>query len=146
MNISSWVRRIFIGIAVMAVLYVAACTYMWATQLDHVFEPDTVLQTTPDRLGMKFEEVRIPVGSGSEQGELYVWWIPSDVAGAPTMLYFHGNYRNISNNLEHTQRLHNLGYNVLRADYRGFGRSSGGKPNEMKVYEDAEAEIGRAHV
>jgi fermentation-respiration switch protein FrsA (DUF1100 family) len=134
-----WTRRLSIGAVVIVVLYAAACAYMWATQLDHVFEPELLLQTTPDRLGMKFEELRIPVGSGADQGELQAWWIPAGQPNAPALLYLHGNYRNIGNNLEHTLRLHNLGINVLLSDYRGFGKSSGGRPNEVKVYEDAEA-------
>lgn len=145
MNTGAWTRRLALGATLLASLYLAACGYMWDTQLEHVFVPEPDLQATPDRLGMKYEELRIPVGHGADQGELYAWWIPAEgrsrhVTGdAPTLLYLHGNYRNISNNLDHTQRLHNLGYNILLADYRGFGKSSGGKPNEAKVYEDAEA-------
>lgn len=138
-NMSSWRRRLSIGTVVIVLLYTAACTYLWATQIDHVFEPESLLQTTPDRLGMKFEELRIPVGSGADQGELYGWWVPAEQSNAPTILYLHGNYRNIGNNVEHTLRLHKLGFNVLLPDYRGFGKSSGGRPNEAKVYEDAEA-------
>lgn len=126
-----------VGIA--ALVYLAACTYMWATQREQVFEPSPVLQTTPERMGMKFEELRIPVGSGADQGELDGWWVPAEGANAPTFLYLHGNDRNIANHLEHTQQLHTLGYNVLLVDYRGYGKSSGGKPSEAKVYEDAEA-------
>jgi len=135
----NWTRRLSIGAVAIVVVYAAACTYMWATQLDHVFEPELLLQTTPDRLGMKFEELRIPVGSGADRGELQAWWIPAGQPNAPTLLYLHGNYRNIGNNLEHTLRLHNLGFNVLLSDYRGYGKSSGGRPNEAKVYQDAEA-------
>ena len=40
---------------------------------------------------------------------------------------------------EHATRLHSLGYNLLLVDYRGYGTSSGGKPSEEKVYQDAEA-------
>ena len=135
----NWTRRLSIGAVAIVVVYAAACAYMWATQLDHVFEPELLLQTTPDRLGMKFEELRIPVGSGADRGELQAWWIPAGQPNAPTLLYLHGNYRNIGNNLEHTLRLHNLGFNVLLSDYRGYGKSSGGRPNEAKVYQDAEA-------
>ena len=78
-------------------------------------------------------------GSDADQGELYCWWVPAEQSNAPTFLYLHGNDHNIANHLEHTQRLHNLGYNVLLAEYRGYGKSSGGKPSETKVYEDAEA-------
>ena len=124
-------RSLAISLAVIAVLYASACAYMWATQMQQVFEPSAVLQTTPERMGMKYDALRIPVGSGADQGELDAWWVPADVhaADAPTVLYFHGNYRNIGNNLEHTQRLHNLGYNVLLTDYRGYGKSTGGKPS-----------------
>ncbi len=139
MKMNNWKRRIAVSVGVVLLLYVSACGYMWATQLEHIFEPDSVLQTTPDRMGMKFEELHIPVGSGADQGELYAWWVPAAAANVPTFLYFHGNNRNLANNLDHTQRLHDLGYNVLVADYRGYGKSSGGKPNEAKVYEDAEA-------
>lgn len=135
---SRWKRLLSIGTVVIAALYISACVYMRATQLDHVFEPELALQTTPDRLGMKFEELRIPVGSGADKGELYGWWIPA-ASNAPTILYLHGNYRNIGHNLEHTLRLHNLGFNVLLPDYRGYGKSSGGRPNEAKVYQDADA-------
>ena len=134
-----WARRLGILAGVTVVLYASACAYMWATQRERVFEPTAVWQTTPDRLGMKYTEVHIPAGKGANQGELDGWWVPSDNADAPTVLYFHGNYRNIGNNLQHTWRLHRMGYNVLLADYRGFGKSSGGLPDEAKVYEDAES-------
>ncbi|HEX5364255.1 MAG TPA: alpha/beta hydrolase [Gallionella sp.] len=136
---SRW-RRIAAGVVVVSMAgYLAACGYMWSQQKHLVFEPSPVIQTTPARLGMKFEALRIPVGSGDERGELAAWWVPAERAGAATILYFHGNYRNIGNNLDHTRRLHDLGYNVLLADYRGFGESTGGQPSEARVYEDAEA-------
>jgi fermentation-respiration switch protein FrsA (DUF1100 family) len=136
---NSLLKRSALALSVVALLYASACVYMWSTQMDQVFEPTPVLQTTPDRLGMKYDAMRIPVGSGEEQGELDAWWVPALQAHAPVVIYFHGNYRNIGNNLEHTLRLHRLGFNVLLADYRGYGKSSGGKPSEIKMYEDAEA-------
>ena len=135
---NTWKRRLALVLGVAALLYASECAYMWDTQKSHVFEPTHTLQTTPDRLGMKYDELRIPVGKGESRGELDAWWIPTDT-DAPTLLYFHGNDRNISDNLEHTLRLHKMGYNVLLPDYRGYGKSNGGKPSEAKVYEDAEA-------
>lgn len=130
----NWRKRFTVAAGGIALLYASACYYMWATQMTQVFEPTDVWQTTPDRMGMKYEELKIP----EKQGELDAWWAPSDKASAPTVLYFHGNHRNIGNNLDHTKRLHELGYNVLLADYRGYGKSRGGPPSEAKVYEDAE--------
>ena len=138
-SLNRW-QRITIGFSVTAMsLYLAACGYMWSQQKSLIFEPSPVIQTTPARLGIKFEALRIPVGSADDSGELAGWWVQAEQPGAATMLYFHGNYRNIGNNLDHMQRLHDLGYNVLLVDYRGFGESTGGAPSEAKVYEDAEA-------
>jgi len=83
--------------------------------------------------------VRIPSGSGAEQGELYAWWIAADQADAPTLLYLHGNDKNVSHDIDNAARMHGLGYNLLLVDYRGYGKSTGGEPSEAKVYEDAEA-------
>lgn len=115
--------------------YVVACTYMWATQKEHIFKPEAAIQTTPERLGMRYDDVRIPSG----RGELDAWWIPGIDAHAPAILYLHGNARNVGHNVEHVARLHAMGYAVLLVDYRGFGNSTGGPPDEQKTYADAEA-------
>ncbi len=139
---SVWSRRAAVFIAVLLLMYGGVCSYFWATQRQHIFLPEPQLQTTPARVGMAFEEVRIPVGKGVDGGELHGWWIPAtdNIKGkTPTLLYLHGNLRNIGHNVEHAARLHSLGYNLLLIDYRGFGLSTGGTPSEAKVYEDAEA-------
>lgn len=112
---------------------------IWDTQRESIFEPSPDMQTNPARLGVPFEELHIPSGSGAERGELHAWWIPSAESNAPTVLYLHGSARNISYQLESTLRYHEMGYNLLAVDYRGYGISTGGKPSEDKVYEDAEA-------
>jgi fermentation-respiration switch protein FrsA (DUF1100 family) len=119
--------------------YLAVCAYFWFIQRGEMYEPSPVLQTSPDRLGMKYEQFTIPSGSRAERGELYSWWIPAAQTGAPTLLYLHGNKSNIAHHIEHTQRLHDAGYNLLLADYRGYGKSTGGAPDEAAMYEDAEA-------
>lgn len=128
-----------IGAAVL--LYFVVCAYMWETQRQQIFEPTQELQTTPDRLGLKFEDVHITSGSGARRGELNAWWIPADRTNAPTLLYLHGNDKNIGHghDLDNALRMHGMGYNVLMVDYRGYGKSSGGPPSESKMYEDAEA-------
>ncbi len=133
-------RRFFALLVLLLAAYASARVYdIWDTQRDSIFEPEAVLQTTPARLGVPFEELRIPSGSGAERGELHAWWIPSGKPDAPTVLYLHGNFRNIGYNLENALRFRALGCNLLLVDYRGYGKSTGGKPSEAKVYEDAEA-------
>ena len=133
-------RRIGALAVLLLVVYASARVYnIWDTQRESIFEPTAVLQTSPARLGAPFEELRIPSGSGAERGDLHAWWIPAEKPDAPTVLYLHGNFRNISYNLENALRYRALGSNLLLVDYRGYGKSSGGKPSEAKVYEDAEA-------
>ena len=132
-------RRLLLLASVSVLLYLLACVYMWSMQRQHIFEPTPLLQTTPERVGMRFEEVHIPSGNGAERGELYGWWIPAEQENAPTMLYLHGNSHNVSHDIQQAARLHSLGYNLLLIDYRGFGKSTGGAPSEAKMYEDAEA-------
>lgn len=138
-----WLRGLMWAGILMLLGYGGAVAYFWTQQRSLVFEPEPVLLTTPARNGLAYDEVRIPSGSGAEQGELVSWWIPATkTAGAPTILYLHGNFRNISLRPEVMRGLHELGYNQLLVDYRGYGQSSGGWPSEAKVYEDAEAAWG----
>lgn len=135
-------KRVLLSAAALALLaYAAVCAYVYQEQRHNIFQPSAVLQTTPDRVGMQYEVVHIPSGSGSERGELYGWWIPGDRPDAPTFLYLHGNDKNVSHihDVAHANRMHSLGYNLLMIDYRGYGLSTGGEPSEAKVYEDAEA-------
>jgi len=135
-------KRFLLPAAALALLaYLAACIYMYEEQRHNIFLPTPELLTTPDRVGMPFEVVRIPSGSGSERGEMYGWWIPAEQPDAPTILYLHGNDINISGvqDIAHAYRLHSMEYNLLMVDYRGYGKSTGGEPSEAKVYEDAEA-------
>ena len=139
--ILKWSRRIRWTLMLLVLAYLALCAYMWSIQKQYVFKPRPLLQTTPERLGMKFEEVHIPSGSGAEKGELYAWWIPAQSMDAPTILYLHGNDKNMSaaSDIDRAARMQTLGYNLLMVDYRGYGKSTGGEPSETKVYEDAEA-------
>ncbi len=139
--ILKWSRRIRWALMAAVLAYLASCAFMWEKQREYIFEPQSQMQTSPDRLGLKFEEVHIPSGSGTERGDLYAWWIPAEHPAAPAILYLHGNDKNIGGDydMEHAARLHDMGYNLLMVDYRGYGKSTGGEPSEAKTYEDAEA-------
>ena len=57
---------------------------------------------------------------------------------------FHGNgyvLEQAAGSVGEVKSLHNLGPNLLLADYRGYGSSSPGTPNETRVYEDARAAL-----
>jgi uncharacterized protein len=132
-------RRLGFAFVFLCALYLAVCAYFWAFQREQMFKPEAQMQTNPARVGMQYETVKIPTGQGNDRGELNAWWIPAADAAAPTLLYFHGNARNMAYNVEHALRLHNMGYQLLLLDYRGYGASTGGAPAEAQLYEDAEA-------
>jgi pimeloyl-ACP methyl ester carboxylesterase len=124
------------GIAALA--YAAACGYLWKEQRQLIFLPQAVVARTPTDVGMEFQEVRIPVG---EQGSLYAWWLPADShqAAAAVLLYLRGNDGNLGREVDRLWALHRHGFPILAIDYRGYGRSSGPRPSEEQVYEDASA-------
>ena len=134
-----WKRRCSRGIAALVILYSGICLYFWIVQTEKIFDPMSDILTTPDRMGMGYERVSIPVGEGSERKELDGFWVPAEGPDPPTFLYLHGQDATIGKNLDHTLRLHRMGYSVLVVDYRGFGKSFGEERlSETSVYEDSE--------
>ncbi len=139
--ILKWSKRLRWGLILAVLSYLGVCLNLWATQQQHIFEPSPQLQTTPKRIGLNSEEVRIPSGTGKDRGDLFAWWIPSKNNDTPTLLYLHGNENNIgtAHDMGKAAQFHEMGYNLLLLEYRGYGKSSGAGPNESSMYEDAEA-------
>jgi fermentation-respiration switch protein FrsA (DUF1100 family) len=127
-----------IFLAVLAVIYLAACAFFYFQQDQMTFPaPREYATATPLSVGIPFEDLHIPV-NGSEQ--IHAWWVPATTASDKVLLVFHGN----GYVLEQAARrelapLHSLGTNLLMIDYRGYGSSSSGTTNEKRVYEDARA-------
>lgn len=120
--------------------YFATCAYFWFTQDQKIFKPVRDLQSDPGRLDINFDPLKIDVGEGDQKTKLDAFWVYTQDAGAPAILYLHGQDANIGKNLFHTHHLYRSGYNVLVVDYRGFGESFGDfNPSEASVNEDAEA-------
>jgi fermentation-respiration switch protein FrsA (DUF1100 family) len=86
-----------------------------------VFFPDPVMVGTPADFGLEYEEVFFHAEDGVK---LHGWWVPQ--AGAPTLLWFHGNAGNISHRLENLKlQWERLGVQIFIFDYREYGRSQG---------------------
>jgi fermentation-respiration switch protein FrsA (DUF1100 family) len=87
---------------------------------------------TPEDIGLYYEDVFFDTEDGEH---INAWFVPG-TAGAPTILFCHGNAGNIGDRLEKISALHSLGLNIFIFDYRGYGASSG-RPSEKGVYSDA---------
>lgn len=72
---------------------------------------------------------------GGEQ--LALWWLPHADAGAPTLLYLHGTFRNLYQNMPKIVALREAGFAVLAVDYRGWGDSTVMVPSEATITADA---------
>jgi fermentation-respiration switch protein FrsA (DUF1100 family) len=86
-----------------------------------VFFPDPYLIGTPADYGLEYEEVFFLTEDGVK---LHGWWVPK--AGAPTLLWFHGNAGNISHRLDNLRLLWEMvGLQIFIFDYREYGKSAG---------------------
>ncbi len=137
-------RRLVKCMGVSAIIYISICAYFWATQVEKILAPRPDMPSNPERMGMVYFEVLIPlslaIAGNSEQ--LHAFWVPAENLDAPVILYLHGQDATRGKNLEHTENFHQCGYNVLVIDYRGYAESYGEQsPSESKVYEDALAAL-----
>ncbi|WP_460208164.1 alpha/beta hydrolase [Scytonema sp. NUACC21] len=128
---------IWLGSAV-AIVYCAVCLLLFFRQTRFIFFPSSTIERTPEVFNLKYEEVWLPVGvpSGKVQ-RIHAWWIQASQGNDKVLLYLHGNGINIGANVGQAYRFHQLGFSVFLIDYRGYGRSEGGFPNEVAVYQDA---------
>lgn len=69
---------------------------------------------------------------------VHAWYLPAaeNPEDAPTALYLHGSRWNLHNSVFRLRRWHELGFNMLAIDYRGFGDSTQILPSEDSAFED----------
>lgn len=101
-----------------------------------LFHPDRIVRTTPDRLGIPYEDLWLDAGDGVK---LHGWFFPASSPPArASVLHLHGNAQNISTHFYNVAWLPAHGFQVITLDYRGFGRS-GGKASLPEVFRDIDA-------
>lgn len=123
-----WKRYTFTVVGLIVLAYAGACGYFWSKQVELIFLPLQNIDNTPDELGMACEEVFIPVGRGEEQGTLHGYLVRAEDPEAPAFLYLHGQDATIGKNLDHIQRLNQLGYHVLLIETEGVREGLSGLP------------------
>jgi len=139
MRLKTRLRRVVLVVGlvsalVFVVVYVAGVVGL----IDRMFIyfPDKTVSTSPESLGLVYEEVFFETDDGYQ---LHGWFVPGELD--VTFLWFHGNAGNIAGRLANLKLVHEeLQVNVFIFDYRGYGRSQGG-PSENGLYQDAEAAL-----
>ena len=119
---------------VLLVTYLALAAVLYVMQPKFLYSPEREVSSTPDELGLNFEDVVFKSADGLD---LSGWHIPAENS-KHTVLFCHGNGGNMAHRLDSINIFHNLGLNCFIFDYRGYGDSHG-KPGEKGTYMDAMA-------
>jgi pimeloyl-ACP methyl ester carboxylesterase len=138
-----WLKRILLALVLLAGTgYAGICAYVYAKQGQIVYLPTRKLDKTPRDNGLVYEDLRLPVKRATGVTEqINAWWITSPKPNGMSLLFLHGNARNMGANLPKMTALARSGFNVLAIDYRGYGVSDGERPYEAALYEDAGAAL-----
>lgn len=76
--------------------------------------------------------------SANTPAQIEMWWLPHADPTAPTLLYYHGTFRNLYQNLPKIDALREAGFTILAVEYRGWGRSTVIVPSEQTIVQDAQ--------
>ncbi|MHA7774272.1 alpha/beta hydrolase [Roseibium sp. M-1] len=137
-------RRVYKGLLkvaiALAVAYGVAAGYMYLNQRSFIFRPTGAL-ATPAEKGL--ETVIVETVKMADGSEATVWRAPPVKAGAPTVLYFHGNSANVSSRWKRFKQILDSGFGLYAPSYRGFAGSQG-SPSEAALLADGLEHFDRA--
>jgi fermentation-respiration switch protein FrsA (DUF1100 family) len=129
-------RLVLVPLGIALLLLLLLTLWLVARQESLVFIPDPHVRLTPALAGLDAEELALPSRGGAV---LDGWWIRG--GGRAAVVFFHGNAGNAGDRLDRVKLLVSaLRVDVLLADYRGYGRSSG-HPGERGLYDDGLAMV-----
>ncbi len=102
----------------------------------HVFyQPDKYQYSYPELNKIKHENIYF---HSQDRTKLHAWKLFANTKKPKgTIVFFHGNAQNISAHFYQVWYLTNFGYQVLIADYRGYGNSQG-KASRDGIFQDAQ--------
>lgn len=130
-------RRILIGLVLLVVAaYAAAVVHLMMSETELIFRTSAARADTKPPFA--YTQIDLPRSDGASQ---FAWRIQnSNDNGAEWILFLHGNASTVASrmNVKHCARLHEMGFNVLAPEYRGYNGLSG-VPTEASVAADARA-------
>src|SRR5450830_40831 len=129
-----------------SLLLTSGCASLDARQREIIYRPTAGVPAdfTGLRAGDERYFVTVPQAAnhqasdaGSAAQRVEIWWLPDADKNAPTLLYFHGTFRTLSENRHKIEALRQAGFAVLAVEYRGWGLSSSIIPSEQTILQDA---------
>jgi alpha-beta hydrolase superfamily lysophospholipase len=122
------------AMAVVGLGAIAGCASLDEWQRQAIFNParDNPRWFAEPLPGTEEYDVRLANGD-----TLHFWYVAQPAPEqAPTVLYLHGARWNMNGSVFRIARWHDMGFNVLAVDYRGFGRSTEILPSEESAAAD----------
>jgi uncharacterized protein len=119
---------------IFALAYVAVTCFIYFTQDNMLYFPDTEILQTPKHINLAYSEAVFETEDGVN---ISGWYVPARDEKW-VLLLCHGNAGNISHRLDNIKVFNNLNLTVFAFDYRGYGKSKG-TASEQGTYLDAEA-------
>lgn len=121
---------ILLGAAIALYLALAGSLYLFQRKM--LFVPD-VSRPDAHAVGLPaLQEITLETPDGLR---LLAWYVPPP-AGAPVVVYFHGNAGHLANRAVRVGLFHAAGFGVLIPEYRGYGGNPG-SPTETGLFTDA---------
>lgn len=99
------------------------------------FQPLREPGHTPGPLGLVYEDMWVQSADGVL---IHGWFLPAKGRASGTVMFLHGNAKNINIYLENVLWLTDYGFNVYMLEYRGYGNSHG-EPTLPGVLSDVDA-------
>lgn len=120
------------------IVYAMVVGILWFMQRDMLFYRS---EGRPMLNDPTLEPKRDIVCLATEDGlNLRSWYFRAGRAGAPTVVFFHGNAGDIGNHLPFAKFLIEAGYGLLALEYRGYGGNPG-SPDEAGLIADGRAAL-----
>jgi len=128
--------RVLVGFAVaFAIAYGMAAGYMYLNQRSFVFVPTGEL-ADPAEKGL--ENVTVETMAMADGTKVAVWRAEPAAAGAPTVLYFHGNSSNVSARWKRFKQILDSGFGLYAPSYRGYAGSEGSPSEDVLISDGLE--------
>lgn len=117
--------------------YVATCALFYKAQWQLVLTPSHADSHQPGEFGLAARAVAFGTDE-SGKPQIKGWVLPAEGSASEWVLLLPGAKGSAGDALARAKTFHDLGYNALVFDYRGFGASGGQHPTEAGMEKDSE--------